>query len=264
MRKLFILLALITLGASAQQIYPFDMQVDGDLQVDSLLILPYTQSKTHSDTGLIISSDTIYQRIMATNSHAATHITSGSDEVDGDKLDIDFTPSYYTPSTTPSEASSLDNLTAHLYGIDQELIGGTAGYGEWAFQDKGVGLTITASGTWYHMTNATNDLYTEGDTLGVYMSGDTIYFRYAGKYSASMNAGYGGNNDEITGIRLWGERDSTYAGSVYTSGDIVHSTSLGILNLSTDDWIVPQIRNATDTDNITLRTSSIIINRITQ
>ena len=53
--------------------------------------------------------------------HASNHITGGPDEVDGDKLDIDWNPSNYTPATTPSEADNADNLTAHLYGIDQEL-----------------------------------------------------------------------------------------------------------------------------------------------
>lgn len=53
--------------------------------------------------------------------HASTHVTGATDEVDGDKLDIDWTPSNYTPSVTPAEADSVDNLTAHLYGVDQEL-----------------------------------------------------------------------------------------------------------------------------------------------
>ena len=55
--------------------------------------------------------------------HDSRHITGGVDEIDGDKLDIDFNPSYSTPATTPAEASSVDNLTAHLYGIDQVLGG---------------------------------------------------------------------------------------------------------------------------------------------
>ena len=50
-------------------------------------------------------------------------ITNGSVELDGDKLDIDWNPSYYTPATTPSEVNSVDNLTAHLYGIDQTFNG---------------------------------------------------------------------------------------------------------------------------------------------
>lgn len=54
-------------------------------------------------------------------------ITGGSAEIDGDKLDIDWTPTNYTPTTSPSEADSLDNLTAHLAGIDTALagVGGT-------------------------------------------------------------------------------------------------------------------------------------------
>jgi len=59
--------------------------------------------------------------LTAVTAHASTHITGQSDEIDGDKLDIDWTPTYYQPSTTPAEADNVDNLTAHLYGIDQRL-----------------------------------------------------------------------------------------------------------------------------------------------
>lgn len=64
------------------------------------------------------------------NDHAANHISS-EDEIDGDKLDIDWNPSNYTPATTPAEADDADDLTAHLYGIDQKfagLFGGYSGY----------------------------------------------------------------------------------------------------------------------------------------
>jgi hypothetical protein len=50
-------------------------------------------------------------------------LTGGSAEIDGDKIDIDWDPSNYTPATTPSEVDSVDNLTAHLYGIDQAIAG---------------------------------------------------------------------------------------------------------------------------------------------
>jgi hypothetical protein len=50
-------------------------------------------------------------------------ITGGSAEIDGDQLDIDFTPTNYTPSTAPAEASDLDHLTAHLAGIDNAIAG---------------------------------------------------------------------------------------------------------------------------------------------
>lgn len=53
--------------------------------------------------------------------HASTHITGQSDEIDGDKLDIDWNPTNYTPTTSPTEADSVDNLTAHLAGIDSAI-----------------------------------------------------------------------------------------------------------------------------------------------
>jgi len=53
--------------------------------------------------------------------HAAAHIRAGADEIDGDKLDLDWNPTNYTPAATPAEADHVDNLTAHLYGIDQAL-----------------------------------------------------------------------------------------------------------------------------------------------
>ncbi len=53
--------------------------------------------------------------------HAATHIKGGGDEIDGDQLDIDWNPAYYTPATTPVEVDNVDHLTAHLYGIDQYI-----------------------------------------------------------------------------------------------------------------------------------------------
>lgn len=53
--------------------------------------------------------------------HASTHASGAADEIDGDVIDIDWNPTNYTPATTPSEVTSVDELTAHLYGIDQAL-----------------------------------------------------------------------------------------------------------------------------------------------
>lgn len=53
--------------------------------------------------------------------HDARHERAGADEIDGDHLDIDFTPSNYTPSTAPAEAAHVDDLAAHLAGIDNVL-----------------------------------------------------------------------------------------------------------------------------------------------
>ena len=60
--------------------------------------------------------------IGALPGHAADHILGGADEIDGDKIDIDFTPSNYTPDVSPAEVTNVDELTAHLKGIDKELV----------------------------------------------------------------------------------------------------------------------------------------------
>jgi hypothetical protein len=50
-------------------------------------------------------------------------LSGGAAEIDGDKIDIDYTPSNYTPDTTHAEASNASELTAHLAGIDNALAG---------------------------------------------------------------------------------------------------------------------------------------------
>lgn len=58
---------------------------------------------------------------VAVSDHDARHERAGADEIDGDHLGIDFTPANYTPDTTPAEADHVDDLAAHLKGIDDEL-----------------------------------------------------------------------------------------------------------------------------------------------
>ena len=57
--------------------------------------------------------------------HALTHVDGGADEINGDLIDITWNPTNYTPDATPSEANDVDDLTAHLAGIDTVL--GTLG-----------------------------------------------------------------------------------------------------------------------------------------
>ncbi len=52
----------------------------------------------------------------------ASFIRGGDVEVNGDRINIDFEPTGYSPSTTPVEAEHIDDLTAHLYGIDMTFI----------------------------------------------------------------------------------------------------------------------------------------------
>lgn len=83
--------------------------------------------------------------------HAASHIRAGSDEVDGDKLDIDWNPSNYTPATTPSEVDNVDHLTAHLYGIDQAL---ASLDGAWELLED---YTFASQGTYHTLSGLDGD-----------------------------------------------------------------------------------------------------------
>ncbi|MDC3379198.1 hypothetical protein OAX78_02845 [Planctomycetota bacterium] len=60
-----------------------------------------------------IAGDGLEQTTGAGNEHLLA--------VDGDHVDIDWNPSNYTPSAAPTEAADVDDLTAHLQGIDTAL-----------------------------------------------------------------------------------------------------------------------------------------------
>lgn len=90
--------------------------------------------------------------------HGGSHILAGLDEVDGDKLGIDFTPANYTPSTAPAEATDLDHLTAHLKGIDDGIGGG-------GVTDHGAltGLTDDDHDTLYALNDGTRGAFWRTD-----------------------------------------------------------------------------------------------------
>ncbi len=73
-------------------------------------------------TGAAWENRTLAELSIANTTHAATHVAGGSDEVDGDRLDIDFVPVNYTRDTSPSEVTLANELTAHLAGIDNEML----------------------------------------------------------------------------------------------------------------------------------------------
>ena len=60
-------------------------------------------------------------RASETNGPAANPSWVNFETLDGDHLDIDFTPANYTPDASPGEAADVDDLAAHLKGIDNEL-----------------------------------------------------------------------------------------------------------------------------------------------
>ena len=57
----------------------------------------------------------------STVAHAASHIRGGSDIIDGDRVQVDYVPSYYTRNSAASGAGAVTDITAHLAGIDTKL-----------------------------------------------------------------------------------------------------------------------------------------------
>ena len=55
------------------------------------------------------------------DAHASSHLDGGTDALDGDKLEISWSPSNYTRDSSISEADSTDDLSAHLKGVDTGL-----------------------------------------------------------------------------------------------------------------------------------------------
>ena len=62
----------------------------------------------------------------STVAHASSHIRAGTDVIDGDRVQIDYVPSFYTRNAAASGAGAVTDLTAHLSGID--TLSGTAFY----------------------------------------------------------------------------------------------------------------------------------------
>jgi len=80
-----------------------------------------TVALDHGDLGAVGTDD------HHDKDHAATHIKDGTDEVDGDQIDIDFNPTNYTPSAAPGEVTHVDHLSAHLKGIDNGFVRSAGG-----------------------------------------------------------------------------------------------------------------------------------------
>lgn len=80
-----------------------------------------TQTSGSTATGVTWSADKSYTE-LATKAdlvHGSRHIAGGADEIDGDRLHINYNPTYYTPVTGTPEVSLNEELTAHLAGLDE-------------------------------------------------------------------------------------------------------------------------------------------------
>jgi hypothetical protein len=129
--------------------------------------------------------------------HAGTHVAGSSDIIDGDVLDITYTPTNYTRTTVPAEVTVVAELTAHLAGIDNALAGAGGG-----------GTEIT-------LTNASGGAMTQGQV---------VYINGSGTFAASATTSLA----LATSIGFVNEASiaDTVAGTILTGGPITIPTGL--------------------------------------
>ncbi len=122
------------------------------------------------------------------SAHQGRHVRGGADEIDGDVLDIDFTPSSYTPSVAPAEVTNVDELSAHLAGIDDAL--GSAGL----VTKSGLVLNATFTGNPKTATVTFSSAFADANYTPVFMVNGTTSFSpratsiVAGSFVINMGA----------------------------------------------------------------------------
>lgn len=209
------------------------------------------------------------------NSHASTHIRGGSDQIDGDQLDIDYSPSNYTPDTNPSQVSSSEHLTAHLAGIDAELANISSGGDELDYFD-GVDETggTTVGNSW---TDIPLNTIRRKDSPYTHTSpGSEVTFNEAGLYTVFAKVtteGVNGSNrtqnemrvvlDEGSGYNLIpGTRGGMYCREV-TEGTGTASAMVTV-DVNSGDKIKVQAQRVSGTTDVELlpNGSSLLIIRL--
>lgn len=58
---------------------------------------------------------------VVASGHAINHIRGGSDIIDGDRVSVDYNPSFYSRNSAATGAGDVTDLTAHLSGIDTSV-----------------------------------------------------------------------------------------------------------------------------------------------
>jgi hypothetical protein len=76
--------------------------------------------KAPNDTAKFLRGDATWAA-PSVGTHKSTHVSGASDEIDGDKIDIDFAPVNFTPTLVTNIADSVAQLSAFLKGIDVGL-----------------------------------------------------------------------------------------------------------------------------------------------
>lgn len=80
------------------------------------------------------------------------------------------------------------------------------------FQDQSVTITTGTVNTWYHVTNATNDLWTAAEADGFSMVDDVLTATNAGDYAGIVSLTISGTANKDFELRVYNVTDSVIAG----------------------------------------------------
>lgn len=164
--------------------------------------------------------------------------------LDGDHVDIDFTPTNYTPSTTPGEAADADDLAAHLAGIDN-LVAQT----HRIFVPV---LKTNAAGGVYDGTISTSGTYT---TIA---SGETAFFELSvpANFSSVSSINVIMYPDTTETVQWDVDAASTAAGEAFSNSTTSNQTQAVTANQMTRVDISSDVPTIAADDILSIRISS--------
>ena len=131
------------------------------------------------------------------------------------------------------------------------------------FGDSTITYTFAASNTYYQLTNASNNLFDQGEDDGFSISGDTLTFTFAGDYDLTAKLTIeGGNGVAYTMVfRNITQAAMIPTGAACTGRGAGNFTSINISAYAEDvaagDKFILMLRNLDNTTEATLKNGTI-------
>ena len=144
----------------------------------------------------------------------------------------------------------------HLYLV--QLSNPYHAYG--GFQDKAESITIAGADTWAWITNATNDLWTGLEGVGMSLSGDIMTITNGGDYSGVLSATLSALNGKDFQIRLYNitqaSQESYIIGATTTGAANFTNVTLPLyIEASAGDTFRMEVQCTTDGTDPTFRSA---------
>lgn len=181
---------------------------NSDEEVKDTVLIPVEQGVANANSIWMLTTNNpidldvtalVFAQFGTIATHAVDHIRGGSDEVDGDVLDIDWNPTNYVP-TIVAPATHIDELTSHLNGIDLELADEA--------QSKGsVAIVILKQ---VGQPDSNDTLVVGGDTYEIDGVGGNINVAKGGDAAATLDNLLAEAIAHGTASLLWDKLDATH------------------------------------------------------